>query len=163
MANAGHTVVIVKQPLGIAFLAMGALDAARTTDTSVRDWVVGGHSLGGTVAAMDAARTPSAGAAPVTGLLLFASYPADDLSGSSDLAVESVSGTRDGLATPEKIGASRADLPADADFTVIEGASHAQFGDYGPQAGDGTPTISHDDARAQISSAATSFLERLAG
>ncbi len=34
---------------------------------------------------------------------------------------ESVSGSEDGLATPAKIEASRADLPADATFTVIEG------------------------------------------
>ena len=32
----------------------------------------------------------------------------------------------------------------------IEGASHSSFGDYGPQAGDGTPTISDDDMRRQL-------------
>ncbi|MFE7404674.1 alpha/beta hydrolase [Isoptericola sp. NPDC057559] len=165
LAESGHTVVVAKQPLGIAFLAVGAFDGARAALPDEERWVVGGHSLGGTVAAMEAdAGDPGAddGEAPAVGLLLFASYPAGDVRGTLTAAVESVSGSRDGLATPAKIDASRADLPADSTFTVVEGAVHAQFGDYGPQPGDGTPTISHDDARARISAAAVAFVDRLA-
>ncbi|MEL7978145.1 alpha/beta hydrolase [Isoptericola sp. F-RaC21] len=160
LAEAGHTVVVAKQPLGIAFLAVGAFDDARAA-VDVDRWVVGGHSLGGTVAAMEADASDDAAdaAAPATGLLLLASYPAGDMSGTLTAAVASVSGSEDGLATPAKIDASRADLPADAAFTVVEGAVHAYFGDYGPQPGDGTPTISHDDARAQISAAAVAFVD----
>jgi hypothetical protein len=155
LAEAGHPVVIAKQPLGIAFLALG--DA----HPEVTRWVVGGHSLGGTVAAIEADDTDDAPTAPAAGLLLFASYPASDISSSLTAAVESVSGSRDGLATPANIEASRANLPADAGFTVIEGAAHAQFGDYGPQPGDGTPTISDDEARTEISQAAVGFVDGL--
>ncbi|MGF0118562.1 alpha/beta hydrolase [Promicromonospora sp. Marseille-Q5078] len=164
LAEAGHTVVVAKQPLGIAFLAVGAFDDARGAVPAER-WVVGGHSLGGTVAAMeaDAADDPADAEAPAAGLLLFASYPAGDVSGSLTAAVESVSGSEDGLATPAKIDASRADLPAGSDFTVIDGGAHAYFGDYGVQPGDGTPTISHDDARAQISAASVAFVDGVAG
>jgi len=35
---------------------------------------------------------------------------------------------------------------------------HAYFGDYGPQPGDGTPTITHDAARTQISAASVAFV-----
>lgn len=164
LAEAGHTVVVAKQPLGIAFLATGAFDDARAAVDADR-WVVGGHSLGGTVAAMaaDASDGPADDAeAPTAGLLLFASYPAGDMSGTLTAAVASVSGSEDGLATPAKIDASRADLPADAAFTVVDGAVHASFGDYGPQPGDGTPAISHDDARQQISAAALAFVDGLA-
>lgn len=160
VAEAGHPVVIVKQPLGIAFLAAGAIDGAARANPEVEGWVVGGHSLGGTVAAMTAAGAAADDA--VAGLLLFASYPAGDIS-SATIAVESISGTRDGLSTPAKIDASRADLPEDTLFTVIDGASYAQFGDYGAQVGDGTPTISHDDARRQISDASVAFLDSLDG
>ena len=66
-----------------------------------------------------------------------------------------------GLSTPAKIGASRADLPASSSFTEIEGAVHAQFGSYGVQPGDGTPTISNDDARSQISAASVAYLKSL--
>jgi hypothetical protein len=163
-AESGHTVVIPKQPLGIAFLSVGAFDSVRGTYADVDSWVVGGHSLGGTVAAIEVLnQTTYPDARPAaTGLMFFASYPASDMSDLADVAVLSISGSLDGLSTPAKIDASRANLPPDSTFTQIEGAVHAQFGDYGPQPGDGVPTISNDDARDQISSEALFYLEMLA-
>ncbi|MFJ3404977.1 alpha/beta hydrolase [Promicromonospora sp. NPDC090134] len=160
LAEAGHTVVIAKQPLAVAFLAGGAFDAARERLPQADGWVVGGHSLGGVVASSDAAAAEADDVAPAVGLLLYASYPAEDLSGLT-VAVESVSASQDGLATPAKIEASRAVLPADATFTAVDGAVHAFFGDYGPQPGDGTPTITHDAARSLISSVSTQFVDSL--
>ncbi len=161
LAEAGHPVVIAKQPLGIAFLALPAFDAARSAQPEVQRWVVGGHSLGGTVATISADAADADRSAPAVGLLLYASYPAGDVRGSLTTAVESVSGTKDGLATPAKIAASRADLPTDATFTVIDGASHAQFGAYGAQPGDGIPTISDEQARTLISEASLRFVDSL--
>ncbi|MDR7381786.1 alpha/beta hydrolase [Promicromonospora iranensis] len=165
LAEAGHPVVIAKQPLGIAFLATGAFDGARAQLPDAERWVVGGHSLGGVVASTAAddgdPDGPEAGAAPVVGLLLYASYPAGDVSGSLTAEVESISASRDGLSTPDDIEASRANLPDDSSFTVVDGAAHAFFADYGPQPGDGTPTISHDEARTQISAVSRRFVDRL--
>lgn len=161
LAESGYTVVIPKQPLGIAFLALPAFDSARPQFPEVSQWVVGGHSLGGTVAAMEADAGDQDATAPAVGLMFFASYPAGDISGSLTASVASISGSQDGLSTPAKIDASRADLPADALFTQVEGANHAQFGAYGPQPGDGVATISDDDARQQISAAALAFMNSL--
>ena len=66
------------------------------------------------------------------------------------IVVISVSGSEDGLSTPEKIADARHLLPGDAEMHEIEGANHASFGDYGPQPGDGTATISDDDMREQL-------------
>ena len=60
---------------------------------------------------------------------------------------------------PADIDASRANLPASTEFLAVDGAVHAFFGDYGPQPGDGTPTITHDEARAQIGEASVSFVD----
>ncbi len=163
LAEAGHPVVIAKQPLGIAFLALSAFDGARSAQPEVQRWVVGGHSLGGTVAAIQADAADADRVAPAVGLLLYASYPAGDVRGSLTTAVESVSGSNDGLATPAKIEASRVDLPADTTFTVIEGGTHAQFGSYGAQPGDGIPTISDEQARTLISEASLRFVDSLGG
>jgi hypothetical protein len=163
LAEAGHPVVIAKQPLGIAFLALSAFDGARSARPDVSRWVVGGHSLGGTVAVIQADGADADRVAPAVGLLLYASYPAGDVRGSLTAAVESVSGSKDGLATPAKIDASRADLPPDARFTVVEGGSHAQFGAYGPQPGDGIPTITDEQARTLISEASLRFVDSLDG
>lgn len=160
LAADGHTVVIVKQPLGIAFFSIGALDGVKADYPELTSWVIGGHSLGGTVAAMEAVDADT-GPAPVTGLFFWASYPADSIRDTFDGSVASISGSKDGLATPAKIKASKSDLPKDTDYTVVKGACHAQFGDYGPQPGDGTPTITNEEAQADITSATRSFVRSL--
>ncbi len=160
LAENGHTVVIPKQPFGIAFLSTGAFTSAQTQHPLVKRWVLGGHSLGGVVAAMDAQSFAKEVDDPVAGILFFASYPATDMSALA-LPVLSISASNDQLATPEKIEAAKATLPKDAFFTTIEGGVHADFGDYGPQRADGEPTISRDDARAHISSASLAFIESL--
>jgi len=161
LAEAGHIVVIPKQPLGIAFLATTAFESAQSAYPAVTRWVVGGHSLGGTVAAMDADDHDGDATAPVVGLLLYASYPATDISGTLTAKVLSISGSLDGLATPAKIDAAKPDLPKDTSYLVISGAVHSYFGDYGPQPGDGFPTISHDQARDEISQASVTWIAPL--
>ncbi|GAA4380058.1 alpha/beta hydrolase [Paeniglutamicibacter cryotolerans] len=160
LAENGHTVIIPKQPFGIAFLATGAFASARAGHPPVDSWVVGGHSLGGVVSAIDAQTFSTASSDAAVGILFFASYPASNMSELTIPAL-SISGSNDLLATPEKINASRPNLPPSAIFTVIDGASHANFGDYGPQAGDGTPTISPDAARTAISRASLAFVDSI--
>ncbi len=158
LAESGFRVVIVKQPLGIAFLSLGAFDAVQSDYPDTARWVLGGHSLGGTVAAIQADDHDGDPTGPARGLLLHASYPASDISGSLTAEVLSVSASNDGLATPADIEASVPNLPEGSAFLTVEGAVHSFFGDYGPQPGDGQPTISHDEARTQISNASLEFV-----
>ena len=137
----GLTVVITKPWLNLAFFDLRPLEAFTSLAPDVSTWIVGGHSLGGVRACQYA---PDAAA-----LALFASYCASDVSGSG-IAVLSISGSEDGLSTPEKIADARHLLPADAELVEIAGASHSSFGDYGPQPGDGTPTISDDEMTARL-------------
>ena len=161
LAEAGYPVVIVKQPMSIAPLALGAFDGVQDDFPEITSWIVGGHSLGGVMASMTADDHDSDATSPVRGLLLYASYPNGDLSDSLTADVLSISGSNDGLATPSDIEDSEAKLPSDSEFLVIKGGVHAFFGDYGPQGGDGTPDISHDDARTQISDASVAFAEQV--
>ncbi|WP_107765325.1 alpha/beta hydrolase [Nocardioides terrigena] len=154
VSAAGVLVVVVKQPLAVGFTAIGAPGDVIDDHPEVEEWSVGGHSLGGVVASVYADDHPD----EVGGLLLWASYPLDSMAGRTDLAVASVSGTNDGLATPADIEASRADLPASTTFVAVEGAIHAFFGDYGEQPGDGTPTISRADAQEQIAEASIALV-----
>jgi dienelactone hydrolase len=123
----------------------------------IEHWAVGGHSLGGAMAANYLYTHPDA----AEGLVLWASYPADnnDLS-TSGLQVLSVYGTLD-MAGMEPFENSRALLPENTTWVVIQGGNHAQFGDYGPQPGDNTATISAADQQAQIVKATTEFLSQL--
>lgn len=157
-AEAGHLVVILKIPFGLGIADIGQSAGPIAEHPEISRWVVGGHSLGGTSASMFADRRP----AGVVGLLFYGSFPNDDLSDRTDLSVASVSGSNDGLATPAKVDARRTLLPPGTIYTVIQGGVHADFGDYGPQPGDGTPSIDRADATAQIAAATTDLLGKVA-
>lgn len=159
VAAQGHLVVIVKQPFGLGFTAVGAPAGVIEDHPGVAAWAVGGHSLGGVAAAGYAGSADGPG--QVAGLLLWASYPLESLADRSDLAVTSVSGSADGLATPDDIAASRPDLPPTTTFVEVEGAVHAFFGDYGVQPGDGTPGIGRGAAQEQIAAPSIALLASL--
>jgi hypothetical protein len=159
LAEEGYLVVIVPMPLNLAFFAPRRAGEVMAAFPRVEHWAVGGHSLGGAMAANFALTHPEA----VKGLALWAAYPAsgDDLS-DHQLAVSSIYGTRDGVATPAEIDASRPLLPASTYWTAIEGGNHAQFGWYGPQPGDNDATITREEQQAQIVAATLQLLQQLA-
>ena len=107
LAARGTATFIIKLPYDIAFFAQDRATAIIAAHPEIRSWAVGGHSLGGVVAcAYAAAHTDR-----VTGLLLYASYPASDLSTTlANTAVLSLSGTNDGLATTREGGAGPPDI-----------------------------------------------------
>ncbi len=147
----GVTVVITKPTLNLAFFDFRPLSAFTSDAPSVTEWFVGGHSLGGVRACM-LADDPQ-----VSGLMLFGSYCANDLSAMS-LSVLSIGGSEDGLSTPQKIADAAPLLPAAATFVQIEGLNHAHFGNYGVQSGDGVATITSEQARAAITDVISDFL-----
>jgi pimeloyl-ACP methyl ester carboxylesterase len=158
LAAEGFRVVVVPMPLDFAFLAPNRATDVLSAFPDTSPWAIGGHSLGGAMAAEFAAGHPHG----IRGLILWASYPASgtDLSG-ADLAVLSIFASQDGLATPGEIADSRPRLPENAIFVEIPGGNHAQFGYYGPQSGDGQAQIPREDQIAAILSATASFLQTL--
>ena len=96
---------------------------------------IAGHSLGGAMAANYAATHSE----DYGGLILLAAYSTKNLTQTS-LRVLSIYGSEDGVLNRESYEKNWANLPADATEVILEGGCHAQFGGYGPQDGDGTPT-----------------------
>ena len=158
IAAQGYLVVIVPVPLHLAVLAPNAAADVQAAYPNITRWAVGGHSLGGVMAAHFAHDHPQS----VQGLALWASYPqaSDDLSGRA-LSVVSISGSLDGLSTPAKIEASRPLLPASTSWVVIAGGDHGQFGWYGPQSGDNPATIDHAAQSAQTVASTVAMLAGL--
>lgn len=155
VARSGTLVVLLKEPLGISLIDSSQAAPVLEAHPEVVTWAAGGHSLGGVSASIFAA-----GNAEVDGLLLWASYPVDDLSGSG-LEVLSVSGSEDGLTTRADVAASRELLPPGAGFIEVPGGVHAFFGDYGDQPGDGVATADRDTVQAEIIGASVGFLASL--
>jgi pimeloyl-ACP methyl ester carboxylesterase len=158
IAAEGLLVVVAPMPLDLAVLNVSEAADVMKAFPTIEHWGVGGHSLGGAMAASFADSHQD----QIKGLVLWAAYPAEsnDLS-DSDLKVVSIYGTRDGLATREKIDASRALLPRDTQWVAIEGGNHAQFGWYGTQSGDNPATIGHKEQQERVVSATVALLESL--
>jgi len=160
LAARGHLVVIARFPLGFALFAPDRAEGIMARRGAGGTWALGGHSLGGAMAAAWLHGHPEA----AKGLLLLASWPPSDADFSaSTLSVLSLSASMDGLATPTKIEAARHLLPPSARSLVIEGGNHAGFGNYGSQDGDGKAAIDPARQRAAVLDETLAFLESLAG
>jgi alpha-beta hydrolase superfamily lysophospholipase len=162
-AQAGYTSVLASMPLNFAILAPSMAAKVAAARPGVARWVIAGHSLGGVAAASFVARNAKASekdAIAVGGLLLLASYPnrSTDLSTKS-ISVVTVGATRDSLSPPTKIAAARDRLPAGSRYVEIAGGNHAQFGEYGPESGDGFAEIPGPTQRKAAAEEALALLD----
>ena len=139
IASEGYKVVIVSMPFKLAVLGKNRATDVVETYPEIKNWAIGGHSLGGVMAASYAYSNPSI----IKALILYASYPQDSNNMSKqNIKVLSSWGSKDGVADINKIKASQNLLPKDSIFQNIEGGNHGQFGNYGFQKGDNASNIS---------------------
>ena len=159
LAGRGVHTVIPEFPVDLAVLDAGRAQRLVDHYAAGRPVVVGGHSLGGAMAAAWASDHPDA----VAGLVLLAAYPpdGDDLTAAGFPALV-LQAEHDLVADADAVRGGLDRLPAGTDLVVVEGAVHSFFGRYGPQAGDGIPTVSRAEAEASIVAALTDFLGRVA-
>ncbi len=160
IASRGYQVSIVEMPLSLAVLGVNNADDIIAAYPDIRSWVIGGHSLGGSMAASYAGKNP----VKVEGLVFWASYPgsSDDLS-STGLKGLSTYGSSDLVLDRDNFNATLPLLPPETIIQVIEGGNHAQFGNYGPQPGDGTATISAADQQIQAADLTVRVLRAVEG
>ncbi|MBD3206702.1 alpha/beta hydrolase [Candidatus Bathyarchaeota archaeon] len=147
IAGEGYLTVIIDMPLNLAVFDYDAALDILPRYPEVDLWVVGGHSLGGSMAARLVHRNPGV----FEGLFLWASYPAssDDLKG-QNITVCTIYGSEDGLTSQGDIENSLDLLPEETIVKNIEGGNHAQFGSYGPQNGDNEAMITEEEQHEQI-------------
>ena len=149
LAKEGIVCIIAKMPCNLAVLDMDAADKIMDQFGYIENCYIGGHSLGGSMAASYAAEH----ADEFEGLILLGSYSTTDLT-STDLDVLSIYGSEDQVLDREKYNENKVNLPEDLVEIVIDGGCHAYFGAYGIQEGDGEPDISNEE---QISIAVDSI------
>ncbi len=139
-ADRGILCVLVEMPFNLAVLDMNAANGIQEKYPEIEDWYIGGHSLGGSMAASYLEKH----ADEYEGLILLGSYSTSDLS-KTDLHVLSVYGSEDRVLNREKYDKNKSNLPEGFTEYVIEGGCHAFFGMYGAQDGDGTPSITNEE------------------
>ena len=154
LAEADLFVVVAKMPFHLAVFDANAAEAIMAQESEVEEWYLAGHSLGGVMASSFAADQ----ADEVAGLIFLASYPSGDLT-AAPFPVLSVYGSEDEVLNRESYDEAQTKLPAAYTEIVLEGGNHGQFGDYGPQAGDGTATITADQQQQETAEAITTFIE----
>lgn len=154
LAKEGIAVFIIRSPFNFALFDVNRADRIMRENTSISNWYVAGHSLGG-VAACDYAKTHQA---KLSGLILLASY-CNGSATNLTIPVLSISASRDGLATQQKITESKKNLPGSTQFVVVEGGNHTLFGSFAKnQSGDNPAGISEKSAEQQIITAISGFI-----
>lgn len=143
LAEEGVDVFLVHMPCNLAIFGKNKADAIMSEYT-YENWYLGGHSLGGAMAAAYTAKHMEA----VAGLALLAAYPTESLS-EGNLSVLSVYGSEDHVLSMEKVEEGRTLMPEAYTEFCIKGGNHAQFGNYGLQDGDGEAMISAKEQQEQ--------------
>lgn len=158
IADAGYLVVVPKMALNLAFTGINRADAVREAFPEVSSWVVGGHSLGGAMAAEYARNNVNS----IDGLIMYASYPAsfEDFEGFGVPILAIVASNDPGAPRQEAFYEAIA-ASSPASLVVVDGGNHRQYADYRYQRNDGNPTITAGEQQAQIVAATVAFLNSL--
>lgn len=152
-ASEGILCVVAEMPFRLAVLDIHAADDIRDAHPEIDEWYIGGHSLGGSMAATHIADRVD----NYEGLILLAAYSTADLS-NTDLKVLSVYGSEDNVLNLDSYRSNIGNLPLDTHEVVLDGGCHAYFGMYGEQDGDGVAAITADEQIAQTAALIADFI-----
>ena len=145
LAENGIDVCLVKMPLHFAVLGMNAADSVFEQHSAEKRYI-GGHSLGGAVAANYAAEHE------LDGVILLAAYPTKEV----EEPMLMIYGSEDGVLNMDQVAAAA--QYGTVKEVVIAGGNHAGFGDYGEQAGDHAAAITAGEQRQTARNAMTEWL-----
>ena len=153
LAQLGYRVIIPNMPLRLAVLDANRIAKIMTQNPDIERWVVGGHSMGGAMAAAWVYKNPG----KVAALFFLASYPSKmHAMPDSTLPTAMFYGSHDFITRKSEFDASHERLPGHTLYVEIEGGDHYQFGSFGNV--DITATISREEQLQQATSGLASFL-----
>lgn len=138
-ASQGVFGVLINMPLNLAVLDINAADGIQQQYPNIEKWYIGGHSLGGAMAA----KYLSENEENFEGLVLMGAYSTENYS-DTDLKIISIYGSEDKVMSYDKYEKYKTNLPSDFLEIIIDGGCHSYFGMYGKQEGDGIPTITNE-------------------
>ena len=156
VAQAGYTVKIAHFPMNMAIFEP---TIATKLVTRSEKYVIGGHSLGGAMAARYVHKHHPAN---LKGVFFLAAY-ADEKGRLDKLSLPalSITASNDGVIKQDKLRTGKKYLPEATTFEVIKGGNHAGFGSYGPQKGDHKPTISNQTQQEETANKLITWLKNI--
>ena len=150
LAQNGILCIITPMPFNLAIFDTGAAESVISSNKGINRWYIGGHSLGGSMAASYAANNEG----KIEGLVLLAAYSTEEIS----IPTLSLIATEDGVLNHEKYEENKKNCIGDFIEHTIQGGCHAYFGMYGTQKGDGNPEISAEEQIAISAELITDFI-----
>ena len=155
IADNGVDCFLADMPLRLALLNKNAADQF-ISHYSYDCWLLGGHSMGGMVAAGYAAQHPD----KVDGVVLLAAYPNEKMNDAAGLL--SIYGTEDGVLNRKAYEKPKPLFPPLFTEIVMNGGNHSQFGSYHLQSDDGEASITASEQQAQTAFAIRKFADEIA-
>ena len=143
--SCGITCILVKMPFNMAVFDVNAADKVIEQFPQIKNWYIGGHSMGGAMASDYASKHQD----KVKGLILMGAYLYGDYPAENALTVYGTLNT----SVAEKINYT-------ANVVAIKGGNHAQFGNYGKQKGDPDAAISSEEQQNSTVQAIKEFLAK---
>jgi len=141
--SCGITCILVKMPFNMSIFDVNAANKIIEQFPDIKNWYIGGHSMGGAMASDYASKNQD----KVKGLVLLGAYIYGNYPAGSALTIYGTFNT----SVAEKINYTE-------NIVVIEGGNHAQFGNYGKQKGDPDATISSEEQQNIAVEAIKEFL-----
>ena len=129
LSKEGIDTFIVEMPFNLAFFKMIAIKEIKN-EYDYESWYLGGHSLGGVVAASDTNNND------IKGLILLASYSTKKV----ECETLSIYGSNDKVLNLDKYQENKKNI-INMKEVIIEGGNHANFANYGNQKHDKKATI----------------------
>ena len=136
LASKGFKCVLLKMNFDFAMFSIDAAKGIKEKFPEIKNWYIGGHSLGGVCAAVYAYNHLK----DFKGIVFLASYPINDFA-KKDIKMLSLYGSDDKVLNMNSYNIFKKFFSKKAQEYVIEGGIHSYFGMYGLQNGDGTPSI----------------------
>ncbi len=142
-ASNGIKCFLPQMPYDLAILDISEAEKYLIDYPEIKNWYLGGHSLGGAMASKHISSCFS----DYKGLILLAAYSTEDIS-ETGLNVLCIYGSNDGVMNMDNYKKNKSNLPNDYTEYIIEGGNHGNFGSYGKQSGDNEADISREEQQS---------------
>lgn len=133
-------IFLVRFPLNLGVLDIDIANRVREANPKITKWYIAGHSLGGSMACRNVLNNLD----KYKVLFLMSAYCDQSIKNFKGKVV-SIVGSNDNVINKEALKNSKNNLPVNNIEIEIKGMTHAQFGSYGEQRGDGVSKISDEE------------------
>ncbi len=153
ISELGYLTVIAEFTFNLGIIDTKAADDIIKKYSEIDEWIIVGHSLGGTAASIYADSNDD----KINSVVFLGSYAYKNLS-DNDLKTITITGSNDLVLDRDGFNNCLDNYPENNIHLTIDGGNHAYFGSYGEQKGDGTASITSAEQRLETVNAISTYI-----